>query len=529
MISKVKLRRRVTLIILFLYLIPALACNYPIPSEPTESFEELRITLTVLAGTKVTEQTALPEGEKATVTSTSEFNNTPTPPGSVVVPLATPGLDITRTHFIYFTQTGDTLPAVAKRFGVLPEQVSASQSLAPAALLPPGLELMIPNKLGETRFSDFLLPDSEIIYSPSTVDFQVAEFIQNAGGFLSTYSEEIDGKVLSAAEIVQKVAAENSINPRLLLAVLEYRSGWVYGELEDPTQLTHPIGFYVPDHKGLYYELVLTATHLGMGYYGWRSGTLTSLTFADGDFVRLSPGLNAGTVALQNFFSKLNNKEKWQQTLYGEHGFTTLYQRMYGDPWDRDAQAGPIFPLGLTQPELELPFAPGERWGFTGGPHLSWNSGSPRGAIDFSPITGEAPCTNTNAWVTTSAAGMVTRSADNVVAIDLDSDSYEQTGWVLVYLHISERDSISAGEQVEVDQQIGHPSCERGNSTGTNVHIARKYNGEWIAIDGPLPFTLSEWQVQAGTRSYQGQLIKNGQVVTANPGGPSSSVIVRED
>jgi len=100
---------------------------------------------------------------------------------------------------------------------------------------------------------------------------------------------------------------------------------------------------------------------------------------------------------------------------------------------------------------------------------------------------------------------------------------------VLAYLHISEQDSISAGEQVDVDQQIGHPSCDRGKSTGTNVHMARKYNGEWIAIDGPIPFTLSGWIVEAGQRSYQGQLIKDGQVVSANPGGPSSSLIMRED
>jgi hypothetical protein len=339
----------------------------------------------------------------------------------------------------------------------------------------------------------------------------------------------VNGNLLSGAEIVQKVAVENSINPRILLAVLEYRSGWVYGEPDDPSKSTHPIGFYVPDHKGLYYELVLTATHLGVGYYGWRTGSLTLLTFSDGSTHHLSPGLNAGSVALQNFFSKFSDQKEWAETLYGKNGFLPLYQQMYGDPWVRDAQAGPIFPAGLTQPDLELPFAPGERWGFTGGPHLSWNSGSPRGAIDFSPVTGESPCTPTNAWVTASAAGMVTRSIDNVVAIDMDSDGYEQTGWVLVYLHIAEQGRISAGEQVDVDQRLGHPSCERGNSTGTNVHITRKYNGEWIAIDGPLPFTLSGWLVEAGKRSYQGQLVKDNQVVTANPGGPSSSVIVREE
>jgi hypothetical protein len=61
------------------------------------------------------------------------------------------------------------------------------------------------------------------------------------------------------------------------------------------------------------------------------------------------------------------------------------------------------------------------------------------------------------------------------------------------------------------------------------VHIARKYNGEWIAADGPLPFSLSGWEVEAGQKSYQGQLIKDGRVISANPGGPSSSVITRED
>jgi LasA protease len=393
--------------------------------------------------------------------------------------------------------------------------------------LVPGLELRIPNQLGKTQFPDLLLPDSEIIYSPSSIDFQIDEFISHAGGYLSTYTEDVNEYLLSGAQIIQKVAAENSINPRLLLAILEYRSGWVFGEPLDPSKLTHPIGFYVPDYQGLYSELVLTATHLGVGYYGWRSGSLTRLSFSDDRSLRLNPGLNAGTVALQHFFSKLSDQAAWQQTLYGDEGFIPLYLQMYGEPWMRAAQAGPIFPDGLTQPELELPFAPGERWAFTGGPHLSWNSGSARGAIDFSPVTWESYCVSYSAWVTASASGQVVRSADNVVALDLDGDGFEQTGWVLVFLHIADQDRIPAGQQVAVDQRLGHPSCDRGNSTGINVHLARKYNGEWIAADGPIPFILSGWLVEAGSRGYQGQLLKDGQVISANPGGPSSSLIIR--
>ena len=520
---------RWAIMITLVYLIPALACNFPIPQNQADSNGELQTTLTALADPTSSVQTPSPTWDQATATPSAGSGITPSPPFPTVSPLRTPGHVESGTQFIYFTQTGDTLPAIAKRFGVKPEQVSSSQPLSPEGLLPLGLELLIPNTLGDPQFFDFLLPDSEIIYSPSTTDFQVGEFINDAGGYLITYSEEVNGNLISGVEIVQKVAAENSINPRLLLAVLEYRSGWVFGEPVDPSKITHPIGFYVPDYKGLYYELVLTATHLGVGYYGWRTGSLTSLTFSDDSVLRLSPGLNAGSVALQNFFSKFSDQKEWRETLYGGEGIIYLHQQMFGDPWVRDVQAGPVFHAGLAQPDLELPFGPGERWGFTGGPHLSWNSGSPRGAIDFSPITGESSCTTTDAWVTASAAGRVTRSADNVVAIDLDGDGFEQTGWVLVYLHISEMDSIAPAEQVEVDQPLGHPSCDRGTSTGTNVHIARKYNGEWIAVDGPLTFTLSGWEVEAGQKSYQGRLIKDGQVVSANPGGPSSSVVIRED
>jgi hypothetical protein len=122
---------------------------------------------------------------------------------------------------------------------------------------------------------------------------------------------------------------------------------------------------------------------------------------------------------------------------------------------------------------------------------------------------------------------VVTRASDSVLAIDLDGDGYEGTGWVLVYLHIVDPDSIIPGSPVLVDEPLGHPSCERGNSTGTNIHIARKFNGEWIPADDPLPFVLSGWEAHKGERSYQGELRKGDQTITANPGGPSSSLIIR--
>jgi LasA protease len=526
--GKKVLNRKLLLSIILGSLIPALACNFPF-SAPRAGSNDLRQTLTAMSPFVSVDETPTPGGGENQ--DSSQYGEVPAETGSAIsIPKpAIPSVDESGQWYTYLTNSGDTLDALAKRFAVDPNQINSSQPISAEGLLPSNQELLIPNQIGENRYSEILLPDSEIINSPSARDFQVHEYISNANGYLSAYEEVVKGNWLSGADIVEKVAQENSINPRILLALLEFRSGWVFGQLEEDSKLEHPIGFFVPEYKGLYYELVLTATHLGVGYYGWRSGDRTSLTFPDGSVIRLSPGLNPGTVALQALLSKLSNQEEWREALYDPEGIVSVYKQMYGDPWMQAAQTEPLFPDNLAQPIMELPFTPGERWGFTGGPHRSWNSGSPRGALDFSPTTGEPPCTTSRAWVTASAEGVVTRASDSVLTIDLDGDGYEQTGWVLVYLHIAELESSKPGSSVAVDEPLGHPSCERGNSTGTHVHIARKFNGEWIPADGPLPFVLSGWEVHMGERSYQGELRKGDQTIAANPGGPSSSLVIRDE
>jgi len=57
--------------------------------------------------------------------------------------------------------------------------------------------------------------------------------------------------------------------------------------------------------------------------------------------------------------------------------------------------------------------------------------------------------------------------------------------------------------------------------------MARKYNGEWIPADGPLPFVLSGWVAHAGAKPYQGTLTRDGETVTASTVGSYESRIIR--
>ena len=126
------------------------------------------------------------------------------------------------------------------------------------------------------------------------------------------------------------------------------------------------------------------------------------------------------------------------------------------------------------------------------------------------------------------APGLVVRSGNGVVVIDLDGDGHEQTGWAVLYLHIATKDRIELGTWVETGDMIGHPSCEGGHATGRHIHIARKYNGEWIPADGPLPFVLSGWTVHAGSAPYLGTMTRNGETVTASVFGSYESRITRD-
>ena len=490
-----------------------LACNYQ--SQSTATWTVVPISPTV---TTSPASATLPPSPGTDPTST---------PTQILRPF--PLDEVPGAMFAYTTLAGDTLEALALRFGVEATQIIGVSPFPASGYLSTGLSLQIPNALEAISPGGGLLPDGELAYSPTAADFDASSFIGAAGGYLSRHSETLfDDSVLSGAAIVQRVADENSVNPRLLLALIEERSGWVYGgPPANADALLYPLGFSIPDRRGLYQELSVAATQLNRGYYGWRLGTLVETTDADGARVRWNPTLNAGSVAVLHLYTLLGGADRYLEDVAGQEGFTANYQSMFGDAWNRAAAAGPILTPELTQPALELPFAIGERWSLTAGPHYAWTSGTPRAALDLSPITNEKPCAVSASWVTASAPGIVVRAENNMAVLDLDGDSREYTGWVLVYYHLAQDGLIASGTRVATGDALGHPSCEGGRATGKHVHLARKFNGEWLAADGPVPFVLSGWRAVADERNYYGSLVRGDERVTSDSSGQRGSTIWR--
>jgi murein DD-endopeptidase MepM/ murein hydrolase activator NlpD len=450
----------------------------------------------------------------------------------MIIPTAMPPTSGAGQGIFYYTQSGDTLPAIASRFGVASEEITAQIPIPPTNLLDPGTLLVVPDRLGQTTPSVRTIPDAEVVFSPASLDFDTSAYADEMGGRLSAYRDYLMSEgTITGAEAVDKIALENSVNPRLMLGLLEYESQWVSGEPDNLAKDDFPLGWVDYRYRGLFRQMMWAERVLADGYYGWRSGKLTDLTFADGRTVRLSPELNAGTAAIQYYFAQRYSKDydKWAMAIDPNIGFPALYNRMFGDPWQRAAAVDPLFPAGLTQPQLALPFIPGQVWAYTGGPHSAWErEGGAQAALDFAPSSDAPGCLSSPQWVVAPAPGLVTRSGNGVVALDLDFDGQEQTGWVILFLHVATKGRVREGTLLNQDDLIGHPSCEGGVSSGTHVHIVRKYNGEWILADGPLPFNLDGWISHAGERAYKGTLTRGDRTLEACTCGSFETQLIRE-
>jgi LasA protease len=414
----------------------------------------------------------------------------------------------------YMVQSGDTLPVLAVRFNTTEAQIRQANSSIPADLttLPPGMPMKIPIYYLSLWGPPYqIIPDSLFVDGPAQTSFDTQAFITSHPGWLKNVTDYAFGGTRSAGEIIDYIAINYSVSPRLILSLLDYQAGALSLDAVNQNTLDYPLGYRNPNNKGLYLQLNWAANLLNNGYYSYAMGQLTSFTHLDGTLERPDPWQNPATVALQYYFSGLYDYETYLQTV-SQEGLARTYTALFGDPW---LDVNPIMPGDLRQPPLRFPFLPGKVWAFTGGPHTNWGVGAPWTSLDFAPPAEASGCLPTKLWATAMADGVIARTDVGIVVLDLDGDGNERTGWVIFYLHMAAEDRVTVGMQVKAGDPIGHPSCEGGEATGTHVHIARKYNGEWIPADGTLAFNLEGWIAHNGDEAYLGTLRRDTQVITA--------------
>ena len=450
----------------------------------------------------------------------------PTPSLSQATPLPSRPIYAPGTLVDYVSQDGDSLAVIAKHFNTSLEEVIEANPLVPSKFttLQAGTALKIPIYYKALWGSQYqILPDSAFILGPESVGFDTVALVNASPGWLKNYTVFAGNKMRTGGEVIDHVALSFSISPRLLLAIAEYQTGALSDPVMNPNLGDYPLGYEEPiEHKGFYLQLVWAANKLNNGYYGWRNGTLDNITRTDGTLEVPDPWQNAASVGIKYYFAQKLSYDDYIYSIY-EDGLAKTYRELFGDPW---VNSRPHIPGNLQQVDLVLPFPVGHKWAYTGGPHAAWwGEGEPYAAIDFAPGSIEGGCAPSNDFVVAMADGLIVRTDVGVAVLDLDMDGDERTGWVLYYLHLSSNDKVSTGTIVKAGNLLGHPSCEGGASTGTHIHIARKYNGEWMIADGMVPFDLEGWIPERGAAEYLGTLKRLGHVLTASQSSSGNSAI----
>jgi len=436
----------------FLLLLAILACNFP---------------TTTMGGATAAPVFASPESTPlgaAAPAPTLPPTRDPNLPVVSPTPDSAHSLPTLRGDYIeYRVQPYDFLSSIAVQFGVTLEELIAANDLPDPNQLEVGQVLLIPPQSPADSGPDFkIVPDSEMVNGPYALFFDVAAFVDAQPGYLKQHREEVDQRSLSGAQIVQRVASEYSVNPKLLLAVLEYQSGW----LSDPNPRTSTLEFAmgVTDswRTGLYRQLSWAADNLNKGYYDWKSGATSGWKLTDASFVPAAATINPGTAGVQYLFSLLYPENEWRHTV-SENGVFETYNRLFGYPFD--VALHPVHALVAAQ-------------------HVA-------------------------------ADGLIARADNGAVVQDLDADGYEQTGWTILYMHVGAEGRVQAGQTVQAGERIGHPSCEGGLASATHLHLARRYNGEWIPASGVLAFVLDGWVSTSDGVLYDGALQREGISVEA--------------
>ncbi len=356
---------------------------------------------------------------------------------------------------------------------------------------------------GKAMPVDPLISDQTFVFHPNHDAFDIEAFLRGHDSGLLAYHEVHEGEAWSAVEIIEHTARYYSINPQVLLALIELRSGAVTSPQLDQQQIEGMFGF---DQGSFQAELSFAAGRLFDAYYGHKIGNTAA-------GAHRPQGVNAGTVALMTYYDAVSRDAgSVDRILSHEKGsFFDLFQSLFGDPLAGNMVNEP--PPGHMR-GARLPWLPGKTWNYNSGPHnhtggtlfCGWqSSGCPPiwSAVDFGVLT-PIYCSDADQGSVYSAEWAAAARPGEVLAFKNTGEAVidHKDGWKSYYVHLSQEGLVKPGS-IGAGDPVGHPSCQ-GKTSGVHLHFSVNYKGEFQQIDG---LNLGGWTVHRASTHYNGTLV----------------------
>ena len=329
-----------------------------------------------------------------------------------------------------------------------------------------------------------LITDDQFVWGPNVGAFEVGAFLAGRSSPLANYTEDLE-----------LWASYSSVNPQVLLTILELRYGLVdhFPDGADRAAVRSQIETTALDLATAFYDHLYTWGARAEGPGSDRP--LPSLALNDGTIVTLDTATTSGTYALQQVLAQGSDTVSFQALTAPANagGFGAAFAALF-PVTDLLAQDNPVNPADLPADTLlQFPFPLADTWGFWG-PH-SWNGGSappPYSSMDF--YDGGGTCAAPpGLYAVAAAAGSSVRRGSCWMEIDHGS------GWTTSYYHL--QNLVGGGTQMR-NGRLGSIACEvcaGGFATGPHVHWSLKFNGFYTSLDG---VKLSGWTIDVGSTPY---------------------------
>jgi hypothetical protein len=206
------------------------------------------------------------------------------------------------------------------------EEIMEVNSLTENDILEIGQTVLVPAVAAGASPSFKLIPDSELVYGPGSAGFETQNIAASFGGYLLNYQEEVEGRILSGPQVIQLVAVRFSVNPRLLVALLEHQSGWVTQPVA--VDSGYPRKNFTNGYEGLYQQLSWASNQLNMGFYGRSEGGIQNFDGGIESTIAFAPDINDGTAGVQDRFGAIPgiSYDVWLAEV-GPTGFLATYSR----------------------------------------------------------------------------------------------------------------------------------------------------------------------------------------------------------
>jgi len=332
-----------------------------------------------------------------------------------------------------------------------------------------------------------LISDGQFVWGPNVGSFDIRDFLDARNSPLADYADDI-----------ARWANFSSVNPQVLLVVLELRDGLVSSESAsaDPGEIIERTALELASY---FYE------HLH--FWGARRPpdlkTPTSgpaLLFADGTIAVLPADMTSGTAALIATLASDSDPESLARQV-SPGGVPGSFSGVFGeyfpgtDLLDPSNNINPLAPPPDTL--FQLPYPMGATW-TASGPH-SWNGGSyppPFSSLDFFAAGGTCGAPP-NLYSVSAAYGSAYRPYGYSCWLEINHGD----GWVTSYYHLQ---NLYSGPAIGRNSKVGTIACETcagGFATGPHVHFSLKYNGAYASLEG---VKLSGWTVHVGSVPYTG-------------------------